>query len=141
MLFLAEQELRKLAPTKVRTGMALGWDQAVAEACVKIGLPFVACLPCDDQNALWEHHQQKRYQELLQNAVEVIVVSPGPYAVRKMFVRNEYLVDNCNILLALWNGDYRSGTGHCVSYAERQKLYEKRNIEIVQCWDQWKALQ
>jgi len=29
------------------------------------------------------------------------------------------MVDNCDKLIAIWNGDYKSGTGNCVKYAEK----------------------
>ena len=67
---LAEQELIKLAPTTVLTGMALGWDQAVAAACVKLGLPFVACVPFAGQDRIWPAQSSaglntKRYSNMI----------------------------------------------------------------------------
>jgi uncharacterized phage-like protein YoqJ len=35
-----------------------------------------------------------------------------------MQVRNEWMVDHCNDLLAVWDGS-DGGTGNCVRYAQR----------------------
>jgi uncharacterized phage-like protein YoqJ len=41
----------------------------------------------------------------------------GDYAPWKMMLRNKYMVNNCDVLLALWNGT-PGGTQKCVAYAE-----------------------
>jgi uncharacterized phage-like protein YoqJ len=40
--------------------------------------------------------------------------------------RNVYLVDHTSFLVAFWTGDYKTGTGHAVAYAERDgiKVYK-----------------
>lgn len=35
-------------------------------------------------------------------------------------IRNQYLVDVCSLLVAFWNGNYKSGTGSAVRMAEQQ---------------------
>ncbi len=133
---LAEEELRKIKPDKVLTGMALGWDQYAAAACLNLSIPFVACVPCDDQDRLWMKEDKNNYQYLLSRAIEIINVSPGPYATWKMFRRNEYMVCNCDLLLALWDEDYTGGTGRCVQYAERRRI-QYGKPEIFNVWDRW----
>lgn len=133
---LAEQELKTIAPERVLTGMALGWDQVVAEACLNLSIPFLAYIPCDNQDAPWMQADKIRYQHLLGLAAEVVNVSPGHYTAWKMFKRNEALVDNCDMLLTLWDGDYSGGTGRCVMYAERQRLV-RPTLQIRHCWDLW----
>src|SRR5262245_52551204 len=58
-------QLRLYKPDKVLTGMALGWDTALAEACVRLSIPFAAVVPCDNQDRFWEDAQKQRYKELL----------------------------------------------------------------------------
>ncbi|KAA0573470.1 hypothetical protein [Azospirillum sp. Sh1] len=38
-------------PDKIISGMALGWDQAMAIAAIAAGIPLVAAVPCDAQDA------------------------------------------------------------------------------------------
>lgn len=107
------------------SGMALGWDQAFAQACVNCGIPFVAALPCDGQPALWPKAAKLRWYRLLEQAAEVVTVSPGPYAPGKMMARNKWMADRSDKMAVLWNGDRTGGTANCVQYAQ------SKNIPIV----------
>lgn len=115
---LLETALKSLEPAGCISGMALGVDQWAAETCIKLGIKWVAAVPFPDQEKTWPEVAQKRYRELLAQATKVIVVSPGPYSPKLMQVRNEWMVDRCTILLAVWDGS-RGGTGNCVEYAQK----------------------
>lgn len=106
------------------TGMALGVDQWAAEVCIEAGIPFVAALPFEGQAGNWPDHSQWHYRRLLEQAAQIVCVSRG-YAVWKFQKRNEYIVDHCAILLAVWNGS-SGGTANCVKYAEKVRRPIKR---------------
>mgnify|MGYP001212151880 CR=1 FL=1 len=115
---LAVMILSALKPKKVISGMAIGWDQALAEAAVKLGIPFVAAIPFKGQESRWPKESQKKYHELLARAAEVVDTSNGqPYHPRRMQVRNEWMVDNSDLVVALFNGT-KGGTYNCVKYAK-----------------------
>lgn len=61
---------------------------------------------------------QAAFGFLMQRAAQVVIVSSGGYGVEKMQVRNEWMVDHCDLLVALWDGS-SGGTGNCVRYARR----------------------
>lgn len=110
---------------KAISGMALGIDQIAAEICVELGIPFTAAVPFIGQENAWPELSRIKYRELLAKAVEVVVVSEGGYAASKMQVRNQYMCDHCDLLIAVWDGT-PGGTGNCVKYAqkiERQIVY------------------
>ena len=111
--------LMELKPEHVVSGMALGVDQWAAEIAFDLGIPFLAAVPCDDQDHIWKPEAQTRYRELLAKAMHVVVVSPGPYARWKMPERNHWMVDHCDKLIAVWDGS-PGGTSECVSYAKRR---------------------
>lgn len=111
--------LHSLKPGKVISGMALGWDQALAEAALRMGVPFTAAIPFKGQESRWPKESQERYRWLLGKADEVVDTSEGqPYHPRLMQVRNEWMVDNCDLLVALFDGT-PGGTANCVKYAKR----------------------
>lgn len=110
--------LDEIKPSKVITGMALGYDQWVAQACIYLGIPFVAYVPCDGQEAKWPAKAQEYYNSLLKQAESVKVLSPGPYTVKSMHIRNQAIVDNCDILVACYNST-PGGTESCLRYAIR----------------------
>jgi len=130
---VASEALIRLKPTRVISGMALGWDQALAQAATEWHIPFVAAVPFKGQEAAWPAASQKYYHELLRKAESVVYVSKPPYAARKMQVRNEFMVHKCDLLLALWDGS-DGGTANCVRYA---KLVAHKRFENV--WEQWVA--
>jgi uncharacterized phage-like protein YoqJ len=106
------------------TGMALGWDQAVAAACVDLGIPFIAAVPFKGQDLAWPLPSRIAYTNLLMAAAEVVVVCPGKYSAAKMQQRNEYMVRNARLVVALWDGT-SGGTCNCVEYAQRKNVLTK----------------
>lgn len=131
---LAADELMRLNPDMVITGMALGWDSAVADACVLLKLPYVAAVPFVGQEKRWSPSAQIRYRDQLQRAKTVEVVCSGPYAPWKMLVRNKWMNERSDELLALYDGGAGGGTAHCVA-DYRARFPEKR---IHNCWHDWR---
>jgi uncharacterized phage-like protein YoqJ len=127
--FLTKQ-LDELQPDKVLSGMALGFDQALAFAAVDLAIPFAAIVPFESQGNTWTKESQAAYLKLLALASDIVIVSKGGFGPNKMQKRNEYLVDHCDLLLTLWNGS-PSGTGRCIQYAE------KKQREIKHLWPEW----
>ena len=130
LVALASATLRFYQPELVYTGMALGWDQAVAQACIETGIPFIACVPFSGQEGKWPDDSQRRFRDLIAKAQEVVVVSEGGYSAAKMQVRNEYMVDHADQLLALWDGT-SGGTANCVEYAKG------KGLPIRNVWGSW----
>jgi len=130
---LARTELDRYEPNSVIVGMAQGWDQAVAAACVQADIPFSAYVPFPGQELQWPTEAQRVYYHLLRKAEHIKVCSAAPYSVEKMQYRNECMVDDCTMVMALWNGT-PGGTRNCVKYA-----YSK-GVKLINCWPEWLAL-
>ena len=105
-------------PEKVISGMAVGFDTWLALVALEMKIPLVAAVPFVGQEKMWPAHAQDRFNQILKQAEKVVIVSEGGYAPEKMQVRNQYLVDHCDKLIALWDGT-NGGTGNCVRYAEK----------------------
>lgn len=103
-------------PRYVISGMALGVDQWAAQTCVDLGIPFIAALPCEGMEVTWPLPSQERFRVLLAKARQQVIVSPGPYKPWKMQRRNEWMVDNCELLAAVHDGS-SGGTYNCIEYA------------------------
>ena len=85
----------------------------------KLFIPYVGCIPFIGQESLWSAQDQKTYKLLCKLASDQVIVSSGGYSADKMQIRNRYLVDNCDILLACINPNETSGgTFNCVEYAK-----------------------
>lgn len=121
VLKTARMTLELLTPEEVITGMAIGWDTAIAMACVEKNIPFTAAIPFKGQESRWQPQDQNRYHSLLSKAAHVNIVSDGPYFPNKMEIRNRWMVDRADKVLALYNGDDKGGTANCVRYVMKQR--------------------
>lgn len=106
------------------SGMAQGVDLWAAQIALdlKKDRPAVrlrCVLPCEGQESKWPAPAQERYRSLLGQADEVSYVS-RVYHKNCMLERNRCLVCVAPILLAVYDGAYRSGTGMTVRYAKEQ---------------------
>lgn len=113
-----EKILIELKPTKVISGMALGIDQWAANISHRLGIPFIAAVPFVGQEKAWPADSQKIYQKLIKLAADTVIVCEGGYEARKMQTRNEWMVDRCDTLIAIYNGDKTGGTANCINYAK-----------------------
>lgn len=114
---LARDWIMAYKPTKVISGMALGWDQALAWGAYDNNVPFVAAIPFAGQESRWPESSRRYFADLLGLASETVIVCEGGYAPWKMQERNKWMVDNSDQVLALWNGS-DGGTANCVRYAQ-----------------------
>lgn len=133
---LAWAYLDKHRPDKVISGMALGWDQAWAEAATHHRIPFMAAVPFKGQELRWPKGAREDYAALLAQAAEVHIVDHdvrGEQEARRAFdKRNRWMVDQCSRLVTLWDGS-GGGTCNCVNYATTKGCF------IVNLWPLWAA--
>lgn len=132
LVVLAEQALDDFAVSKAIVGMALGWDQAVTQACVNRRVPFVAAIPFVGQESRWPDESRQTYARLMAQAESVVTVSPGGYSAAAMHRRNEWMVDHAVRLVSLHDGT-NGGTGACVNYAR------SRGVEVCNMWPFWQG--
>jgi hypothetical protein len=116
LIKLAQRYLVVRRPREVITGMAIGWDQAVALACIPLKIPFTAALPFEGQDAQWSASQRAGYRAILAHASEIITIGGKGYSVFKFQARNEWMADNCTRVVALWDGS-PGGTANMIRYA------------------------
>lgn len=131
---LAAEYLYKTGPAEVISGMALGWDQALAGAAIALGIPLIAAVPFETQASRWPSESQARYKRLLAQATHVEIVTAGEVYGRlvneAMEARNRWMVDRAGRMGALWDGSW-GGTFNCIKYAE------KVGVPVDNLWDRW----
>lgn len=104
------------------SGMALGSDTFCAETVLELkkehpSVKLIAAIPCADQASRWSEKQQEHYRELLEKCDKREVLAEHYYR-GCMQRRNRYLVDNCDVLFAIFDGK-SGGTKNTVDYANR----------------------
>lgn len=113
------------------SGMALGADTIFAEEAIKLGLRLLAYIPFKEQSRVWNPADQKHWRDLLDMASFIHitgVLSKGAdkwEVSRLLQKRNCDMVDTCDRVIGIWNGDRNGGTFNCLRYAK------EKNKEII----------
>lgn len=107
------------------TGMALVVDMWAAEIVIKNKLinnniKLICAIPCQNQTNKWNILDINRYNKTISFADDIVLISKK-YSKNCMRLRNYWMVDNSDILLAVLkpNSIY-SGTAMTVNYAYKQ---------------------
>lgn len=121
--FLAMHEI-----VECHSGMALGadtiWAQLIVECKRKYGrrIRFVADIPDRNQSKLWPLESHKLWQELLDQADEIIEYAHNHQGRSYAYIlnqRNIGMIKACDYLIAVYNGDRFGGTANGVKDGER----------------------
>ena len=130
---LAEEvlELAENGVTTFLTGMAQGTDLWGAEAVLALRQQFPALrlgavIPCRTQPSRWSAAVRTRYFRILEQCDEAVCLSEACTRTC-MHVRNRWLVEHADVLLAVYNGVRSGGTAYTVQYA----LTRKKQVRIL----------
>ena len=107
------------------TGGALGCDLMAAEVILELIEEYAGkkklmhhlCLPCYDHDAKWRTEERQRLQKIIANS-SAGYISDRPYFNGCMQIRNEYMVNTCGTLVAVYDGQ-RGGTHNTLEYAKK----------------------
>ena len=113
------------------TGMALGWDQALAVAAIHLGFPLTCVIPFKGQEKVWPLNEQEQYHKILEHAHTAITLAEE-FSVKAMYDRNIWMVDHSDRMVALYDGS-GGGTAHCLRYAQ------SKSIPIDNLWEKYNA--
>ncbi len=107
------------------TGMAGGTDIWAAEIVLdrKLGnedIHLICALPHPGFESRRSMAEKERFNNILANADLVKMVNEH-YFTGCYQVRNEWMVDRSNLVIAVWNGS-KSGTKNTVDYAKRKEI-------------------
>ena len=105
-------------------GMAIGADMMFAKTVLELKkkyppplINFVAVIPCLDHDKRWNESDRESGRIITAAADEVVYVSEFRYYNGCMAKRNRYLVDNCDELISIFDGQ-TGGTMQTINYAK-----------------------
>lgn len=103
------------------SGMARGTDMWCAEIVLELkksypNIKLTAIIPCRSQTNGWTDSEKQRYDSIIKECAAVVCVSES-YTKSCMMKRNRALVDCCDLLIAVFDGQ-KGGTANTVSYAK-----------------------
>lgn len=104
-------------------GMCRGWDIAFATACVIAGCKYEAVIPGSWQANKWSKEDKQLYNTLLAQANAVTDLGFDYPCTDAYMTRNQFMVDKSRKVVAAYDiGNWKSGTGATVRYAEKKDL-------------------
>ncbi|QDP49968.1 MAG: hypothetical protein Tp1123DCM257201_45 [Prokaryotic dsDNA virus sp.] len=139
--------------TVVMVGMNMGVDQIVAKVCAQMDIKFEAYLPQRSFGEGWHPYPQAKFAELMAEASACVYTSEHvqerniddldsdmetcpytgdlrtvhPESFRELHLRHtQGLIDQADLLIAIWDGSKGSYTGETVEYA-----VENTSVPIV----------
>jgi len=83
------------------SGMASGVDLWFCKICNDLSIPYVACIPFEEQADYMEDEDIVLRDELITTACE------------RKNVRNSYMVEKCDTAIIVWDGN-KGGTHNCL---------------------------
>ena len=105
-------------------GLAIGSDQLCASVVIELKkdykITLEAAIPCFNQDMYWNDEDKINYQKILSLCDTKNYITAGNYTKICMHIRNRYMVDNSDIVIAIWNGK-SGGTEKTVKYAKTKK--------------------
>ena len=75
-------------------------------------------IPCRDYTKMWK--DTKYYDILLTKCDIKTVVNDEPYKPKHMQLRNIYMVDKSDMVIAVYDGYSSGGTKNCIDYAKNK---------------------
>jgi uncharacterized phage-like protein YoqJ len=115
--FLLEQR-----PERVISGMTQGVDSLAFDIALELGIPVVAAVPWTGHGIGWTEKQLDEYLKRLERAVEVKVTSDTQeYRPWVYTIRDRWMVDNSDLLVAVWDGVRIGGTWNTIEYSRKLK--------------------
>jgi predicted Rossmann fold nucleotide-binding protein DprA/Smf involved in DNA uptake len=128
---LARWWLDEKRPREIVSGLAAGWDLAVAKAAVATGVPLVAALAYRGQADAWPADAAQEFRDIVSAAAEVYVYNEtkahGCYA-----RRDRWVLERGTVVLALWSG-IDGGTARALATAA------KMDRPVFNVWEHWIA--
>lgn len=120
-----ELAITEYGVTDFISGMALGVDMDFAEIVLKLRKKYPVALecaiPCPDQTLKWKLKDKIHYHAILRHADKITLVSES-YTPECMLKRNRYMVDNSDLVIAVFNGIEKGGTWYTIRYARQNRV-------------------
>jgi len=120
------------------SSLADGADRLVIEVGMSLNIEYIAILPMEKSLYMIDFNNKSKikFNYLLKNAISVIEIP----SVKKIVDKNlqyekagRYISDNCDILIALWDGKYinlQGGTGETVQYYSKKAPFSLYHLLV-----------
>ena len=119
-----QEKMKEYAGGSLITGMARGVDQIAAIDAINAGVGVRCYYPFP--------RKLSDLDEYIENHAEVIRYEGDKYTPNVYFSRDRRIVDDCDVLLVVWDGIKNGGTYYTYKYAlEKGKEVELFKIPVI----------
>lgn len=120
----AKTQLIQLQPSILYNGMAQGVDQIVAVAAKELNIPIICCYPFPRKN----YHPTEQW--IMENN-KIIFIQPT-FSKQSYIIRDKFMVDHSDAILAVWDGIQQGGAYITREYAIKQgkKVIDYEGLKI-----------
>lgn len=92
----------------------------------KYPIALECAIPCPNQTLKWSDKDKLRYERILKRADKIALISER-YTPECMLKRNRYMVDQSELVIAVFNGIEKGGTWYTINYAKNKN----KTIEMI----------
>lgn len=118
-------ECYQMGYSNFMVGGAVGFDMLVAEVVLKLKKEFESinlfiAVPYKGHYLYFRDNEKGRYKVIAEQATNIILSER--YYKACFLHRNDYMLANCSLLVAYYDGSFRSGTGYTIRRAEQNNI-------------------
>ena len=115
------------------SSIAAGADQLCAEIALELGYELICPLPFAEYRNDFNGEEQINYDILLGQASESFVVSGNADKNEAYLAAGKYIAENCDVLIAVWDGNPQPSTCGTQAVVEFAKSLKKDIILLTRC--------
>ena len=139
LLRMLKELKNKYTKVVLYSALADGADRLIVEVAMKLDITYIAVLPMPKAEYCTDFTKTSsiQFEYLLEHASEVIEIPLLSVNGRKRDLQYEasgiFISDKCDILIALWDGNYThltGGTGEIVKYHLSKKRYRLYHLLV-----------
>lgn len=109
---------------KVIVGGALGFDQLACEV-VHDNFPtieIILAIPCPNFGSNWSQEHKVILNDQRKYCNEIMISTNNDQYIHNLHLRNDYIINNSDIIISCWNGEGKGGTVSAIRKALNRGL-------------------
>jgi hypothetical protein len=128
---IVRAELIKLGRIdKAFSSLAAGTDQLFAEAALHLSISVTVVIPLEHYEQFFEGAALANYVRLLAECDQLSLKGPADDPDQAFFAAGTFIVDSCDCLFAVWDGEPAEGFGGTADIVEYARRIRRRVLHI-----------
>ena len=103
------------------SGLSRDIEQNFCEICESLKIPYSTYIPFEGQELTWPKPIKEKYNDLIDNAEDVIFSDYGSYSPKKIRSRDKTIMDEASMIIIVWDKRETGRAFNCLSYLKGNK--------------------